>query len=431
VSPPSTFRNWAGDQACVPTSIVMPASVDEVVDVVTHAADGGETVKVVGSGHSFTAAALTAGTMIRLDALDRLVEADPASGMVRVEAGIPLHRLNTVLHRLGLALPNLGDIDRQTIAGAIATATHGTGAARFNISAQVVAAQVVTADGQIREVEDGDDLLATRVHLGALGAVTAVTLQCVPAFVLHRIDTPVPLDRVLADFDELADTNDHFEFFVFPGGDTALTIRRNHTDQPPAPRNRIAEFVAEDLVQNRLGNRLLQLTGAIPRLYPTASKVASRFLSEGEYIDHSHRVFASHRDIRFTEMEYAVPRAAGPAMVERVLAWLHDSRFPVAMPIEVRVVAGDDALLSPSHQRDSVYIAVHQYRGLPWQPYFQAVEAIAAEFGGRPHWGKRHHLDAATLRERYPRFDDFLAVRDRFDPNRVFANAYTRQVLGD
>lgn len=431
MSAPPSFRNWAGDQACVPAAIVTPTSADEVADVVGRAATHGETVKVVGSGHSFTAAALTAGTMIRLDAMDRLIEADPASGLVRVQAGIPLHRLSMVLHRLGLALPNLGDIDRQTIAGAIATATHGTGANRFNISAQVVAAQVVTADGQVREVTDGDDLLATRVHLGALGAVTAVTLQCVPAFVLHRVDAPRPLDDVLASFDALADGSDHFESFVFPGGRTALTIRRNQTDRAPQPRSRVAEFVAEDLLQNRLGNRLLQLTGAVPRLYPVASRVATRFLSEGEYIDHSHRVFASRRDIRFTEMEYAVPRPAGPEMVERVLAWLDDTQFPVAMPIEVRVVGGDDALLSPSHQRDSAYVAVHQYRGLPWQPYFQAVEAIAAEFGGRPHWGKRHHLHADALRQRYPRFDDFVAVRDRLDPDRVFANAYTRQVLGD
>jgi L-gulono-1,4-lactone dehydrogenase len=240
---------------------------------------------------------------------------------------------------------------------------------------------------------------------------------------------------VLADFDELADGNDHFEFFVFPGG-------RHGVDgpaQPNGPGSRslatvIAEFVAEDLVQNRLGNRLLQLTGAVPRLYPDGVEAGDPLpVGRRVHRPQSPCLFASHRDIRFTEMEYAVPRAAGPAMVEHVLAWLR--RHPVfrsPCPSRSRVVGGDDALLSPSHQRDSAYVAVHQYRGLPWQPYFHAVEAIAAEFGGRPALGqatphrRRHAASSVT-----PGSMTSWPCATGSTPDRVFANAYTRQVLGD
>lgn len=425
-----TWTNWAGDQACVPARVETPTSREHLAEVVARAAADGLRVKVPGSGHSFTAAALTGGVMVRTDRLDRVLEVDLDRHRVRVEAGIVLADLNVALDRHGLALPNLGDIDHQTLAGAIATATHGTGARLPNLAAQVVALELVTGDGTVHQLTGGDDLLAARVAIGALGAVTAVTLQCVPAFVLHRVDEPRPVDDVLADLDALADDNDHFEFFVFPGADTALTIRRNRTDQPPRPRGRVEEFVNERVLQNVLGDVLMKVTRARPALIPAFARLATRLLSEGEYVDRSFRVFASRRDIRFTEMEYAVPRADGPRVVRQVLDLLARQEHPTAFPVEVRVVRGDDALLSPTHARDSVYVAVHQYRGMAWQPLFTAVEAIMTDVGGRPHWGKRHQLTYEQLRPRYPRFDDFLAVRDRLDPDRVFANHYTETVLG-
>lgn len=422
------WSNWAGDQVCVPTEVVSPRSRDELAEAVAAATANGQRVKVPGSGHSFTAAAMTGGVMVRADHLTRVLDVDRDGQRVRVEAGIVLADLNRELDRVGLALPNLGDIDRQTIAGATATATHGTGAGLRNISAQVVAVELVSADGTVHEISGGDDLLAARVSIGALGAITALTLQCVPAFVLHRVDTPMPVDDVLADFDQLADDNDHFEFFVFPHADTALTIRRNRTETAPRPRGRVDEFVNEVVLQHHLGDLLLKATRARPSLIPHLSRVATRLLSEGEYVDRSFRVFASRRDIRFTEMEYAVPRDLGPDVVRRVLAVV--GQHPTAMPVEVRVVRGDEALLSPTHGRDSVYVAVHQYTGMPWQPLFTAVEEVMGDVDGRPHWGKRHQLDHTVLAERYPRFGDFLAVRDRLDPDRVFANAYTERVLG-
>ncbi len=396
------------------------------------AREAGQTVKVVGAGHSFTATALTDGVMMDVSKLQGVIEADRASGLVKVGAGSFLYDLNQDLYDLGLAMPNLGDIDHQTIAGAISTATHGTGIGLQNISAAIVGVEIVDGEGVLREITtDGDDLRAARVNVGALGALTSLTLQTVPAFKLHRQDVPMPLDEVLDGLATQLAANDHFEFFVFPYTSTALTVLRNRTDGPTNPRSAFDEKFNEDFIQNTLGDLLLKLARKQPKIIPTVAKMATRLLSEGEYTDWSHKVFASSRDIRFTEMEYAVPLEHGPAFCRRVLALIEEQNLPIAMPIECRMVAGDDALLSPVHGRDSFYLAVHMYTGMDWRPYFRAVEAIAGEYDGRPHWGKRHELDAATLRERYPRFDDFLAIRDAFDPDRRFANDYTRSVFGE
>lgn len=375
---------------------------------------------------------MTDGTMLRIEALDRILDADPASGLVKVEAGIRLRDLNDRLDELGLALENMGDIDTQTIAGAISTATHGTGAGLRNISAQVEAVELVLGDGSLRQLgrDSGSLLQAARVGVGALGALASVTLRCVPEFTLHRIDQPLPIDAVLADFHERAAANDHFEFFVFPYTETALTIRRNRTDRAPDPRNPVINYLNEVVLENRVSELLLQYARMRPSSIPRLARGAARLMSQGEQIDKSQRIFVNHRAIRFTEMEYAIPCEHGPAAIRRVLDMIAAERFKVPMPIECRVVAGDDALLSPSHERDTTYIAVHQYRGLEWRDYFGAVEEIMRSYGGRPHWGKRHFRTAETLRGAYPRWEDFAAARDELDPGRTFSNEYTDRVLG-
>jgi L-gulono-1,4-lactone dehydrogenase len=428
-----SWRNWAGDQVCTPAAIERPGSREELAEAVRSAAVAGQTIHVAGSGHSFTEAAMTEGVMIRLDALDRVLEIHPNSGRIKVEAGIALAQLNERLQEHGLAMENLGDIDRQTLAGAISTATHGTGARLPNISAQVEAIEIVTADGELRALTatgSPDDLLAARVGLGALGAIYSVTLRTVPAFTLHRVDTPRPLREVLNGFEALADRNDHFEFFVFPYTETALTIERNRSELPARPRSRIRAWASDVLVENTIGDLALRLTRRRPSLIPRFSAGAAKMMSQGERLDRSYRIFANERRIRFTEMEYALPRESGPEAVRRVLELIGRREIEVAMPIECRVVAGDDALLSPAHDRATAYVAVHQYRGMKWRPYFEAVEEIMNSYEGRPHWGKRHFQTHETLAERYPRWKDFAAVRDRLDPERTFRNEYTERVLG-
>jgi L-gulonolactone oxidase len=424
--------NWAGDQSCRPAEVVRPASRDELAAAVVAAAGEGRRVSVAGSGHSFTEAALTEGTMLRIEALRGVIDADPSSGLVEVGAGTVLAELNGELARLGLAMENLGDIDSQTIAGAISTGTHGTGAKLRNISSQVAAIELVLADGSVRKLDESEPDLwrAARVGVGALGAISAVTLRCVPAFTLDRVDTPEPREAVLDAFQERADANDHFELFTFPYADNALVLERNRTEAAPRPRGKAGAFL-NDIVLENWGLEALSATGrAFPRAIPSLARLAGWLASGGRTIDRSDRVFVNERRVRFTEMEYGVPREHGPEAVRRVVEWVRSNRYPVFFPIEVRVTAADDALLSPSHERDTAYIAVHQYKGMEWRPYFEAVEAIMNDYAGRPHWGKRHFQTAATLSQRYPAWTRFQAARDELDPGRVFSNEYAERVLG-
>lgn len=427
------WRNWAGDQSCAPVEIARPRGREELAEAVATAAAAGRGVSVAGSGHSFTEATLTGGTMIDVGALSGVIEADRSSGLVKVGAGMVLAALNEELHRLGLAMENLGDIDRQTIAGAISTGTHGTGAKLRNISSQVEGLEIVLGDGSVRELSAEHDaalLRAARVGVGALGAISTVTLRCVPAFTLHRIDAPCPREEVLDAFQQRADGNDHFELFTFPYADSALVLERNRTDAPPRPRGRAAAFLNDIVLENWALEAISAAGKLFPRAIPSFSRLAAWLASGSAATDRSDRIFANERRVRFTEMEYGVPREHGPEAARRVIEWVRANRYPVFFPIEMRVTAGDDALLSPSHERDTAYIAVHQYRGMEWRPYFAAVEAIMDSYGGRPHWGKRHFQTAATLAGRYPLWAEFQAARDELDPGRVFANEYAQRVLG-
>jgi L-gulono-1,4-lactone dehydrogenase len=426
------WRNWTGDQRCTPAEVVRPRNREELAAAVIAAAGAGRTVSVAGAGHSFTEAALTDGTMVDVAALNGVIDADADSGLVKVGAGTVLADLNEQLHGFGLAMENLGDIDRQTIAGTISTGTHGTGAKLRNISAQVEAIELVTADGRVRVLDGAEpDLLrAARVGIGALGAISAVTLRCVPAFTLLRTDTPQPRDEVLDSFDERAEANDHFELFTFPYADLALVLERNRVAGPPRARGRLAAYLNDIVLENWALEALSAAGRLAPKAIPRLSRLAATLASGGRTIDRSDRVFASERRVRFTEMEYGVPREHGPEAARRVIEWVRANRYPVFFPIEMRVAAGDDALLSPSHGRDTAYIAVHQYRGMEWRPYFEAVEEIMRDYGGRPHWGKRHFQTAETLAPLYPEWASFQVAREHLDPNRVFTNEYAMRVLG-
>jgi len=426
--------NWAGDQSCRPAEVLRPASRDELAEAVATAAGAGRKISVAGSGHSFTEAAMIdGGTLVRVEALKGVLDADRDSGLVKVGGGTVLADLNEELAALGLAMENLGDIDSQTIAGAISTGTHGTGARLRNISAQVEGMELVLADGSVRHLSAATDpelLRAARVGVGALGAIAAVTLRCVPAFTLDRVDTQRPREQVLDSFQTEADAHDHFELFTFPYSDRALVLERNRTDAPASPRGRVGTYLNDVVLENWALGALSATGRRFPNAIPSLARFAARVATGGRTVDRSDRVFANERRVRFTEMEYGVPREQGPEAVRRVIEWVRANRYPVFFPIEMRVAAGDDAMISPSHDRDTAYVAVHQYRGMEWRPYFEAVEAIMNEFGGRPHWGKRHFQTAATLAPRYPAWAEFQRARDELDPTRAFTNEYAARVLG-
>jgi L-gulono-1,4-lactone dehydrogenase len=431
-TPTPRWANWAGNQVCAPAAVDHPGSEDELAACVRRAAELDQRVKVVGSGHSFTGAALTDGRQIVLDRYDRLLSADRESGLVTVQAGITLARLNQELARSGLALPNLCDVQYQTISGATSTGTHGTGITLGNLSTQIRSMRLVTGDGSVLECspeQRPDVFSAARIGIGALGALSTLTLQCVPAFDLHAFEQPERVDGLLDDIDGHVEDNDHFEFYWVPHTGWALTKRNNRTDRPRSRRPRWREVYEDVVVANWAFGALCR----VGRMRPTAIPRLMRMLpSTGpvDYVDRSDRVFTSPRTVRFYEMEYAVPREAGPEALNRVRDYVARSGLHLSFPVEVRFVAGDDIPLSPAFGRDTCYIAVHVYRGMQFQQYFAAVESIMDDYGGRPHWGKLHFQTADTLAPRYPEWQQFQAVRAELDPDGRFANDYLDRVLG-
>ena len=422
------WSNWTGDQRCAPAAIVRPASEEELAAAVRDAVERGHAVRAAGSGHSFTDIACTDGVLIDLRALDSVVAVE--GPLVTVGAGITLRRLGEELAARGLALENQGDIDAQTLAGATATATHGTGVRFRNLSAGIAALRLVTAAGEALDVSGGDELLAARVSLGALGVVSRITVRCVPRFTLHRRDEPRPLGETLERLGEHVDGNDHFEFWAFPYTRTALTRTCRRSAAPPSPPPAWRRRLQEDAIENGLLELVCRAGRAVPRAVPRLNRLATAAMSASDVEDHSHRVYATLRRVRFNEQEYAIPREHARDAVERSLAVIERRRLPVGFPLEVRFAAADDALLSTAHGRETCYVAVHQYRGMEFETAFRAVEEVMDSYGGRPHWGKRHYQTAATLAGRYPGWERFHAVRARFDPGRAFANAYVRRCLG-
>jgi FAD/FMN-containing dehydrogenase len=452
------WRNWAGNQTAAPHHVLTPRSVDEVAAAVRFAADQGLAVRMAGSGHSFTPAAVTDGVLLLPGGLTRIRSVDAAAGLVTVEAGCPLRALNETLLTHGLALANLGDIQEQTVAGAIQTGTHGTGRDTGGIAAQVAGLELVLADGTVvtcsandsprggspgarapespgarapESTERPDLLSAAAVGLGALGILTAVTFRVVPAFLLEAREQPMRWDEVTRRLDELTTENEHFEFYWFPHTDNCLTKRNNTSPGPARPLDPARKWLDDEFLSNTVFGLANRLGHRVPAAIGPVNRLAARALGSRTYVDASHRVYTSPRRVRFKEQEYAVGREQLPAALAGLRELFRTRDWRISFPIEVRVSPADDLWLSTAHGRSSGYIACHVFHASPHQPYFRDVEAMLTELGGRPHWGKLHTRDGAYLSAVYPKFADFAALRDKLDPGRRFANAYTRQVLGD
>lgn len=434
------WQNWARTAHATPRRVAQPRDLGELVTVVRGAAQAGLHVRAVGGGHSFTPAAVTDGVQLNLDMIDALERVAPqpdGTTHVTVGAGIRLHALNTLLAQQGLAMRNLGDIDKQSIAGAVSTGTHGTGSRLGGLATQVVGARLVLADGDVVEVsrtQRPELFELARLGLGSVGVLASVTLEVVPAFRLEAREEPWPLDRVLEELegpDGLVDGNDHFEFYWFPHTRRALTKRNNRVpDDVVLPLHPVRSWIDDEL----LSNAVFALTNRIATLVPPATvginQLSSRALSARRYTAASAEVFVSPRRVRFREMEYAVPRERIADVLAEVDGWIESSGERLPFPVEVRFAAADDLWLSTAYGRPTAYLAVHQNAYLPYTRYFSAVERIAAQVGGRPHWGKLHWLDADQLAGVYPRFADAQRVRADADPDGTFSNAYLDQVLG-
>jgi L-gulonolactone oxidase len=428
-----SWTNWCGLATAHPAQEVSPASTEEVADAVVAARTNGLTVKMVGSGHSFTDIAVTEGLLLRPDRLSGITHIDRTTMQVTALAGTPLYQLNAQLSALGLALHNMGDIDLQTVAGAISTGTHGTGGLRASLSAQVSGLEMVVGNGTVVNcsAEDDPDLfLAARVGLGAFGVVTAVTLDVEPAFVLEAVEEPIAWQRFLDEFGSMVEDNHHAEGYWFPHTDRVLTKRNNRTIDEARPLRRIREYVDDELLSNTVFGLVNRLGNRLPGAIPTINKVSSRALSARTFSDASPAVFTSPRRVRFREMEYAVPRESGLAALTEVRALIERSGWRISFPVEIRQAPPDDSWLSTAYDRETIYLAFHVNAATDHTAYFTGVESILRAFDGRPHWGKLHTRTAEDLAPTYPRWADVLAVRNRVDPDRCFGNDYLTRVLG-
>jgi len=428
------WRNWAGNQQVRPMSWKIARSADDVRETVTEAIRDGRRVKAVGFGHSFTATAVAKDVLVDLRGLDRVgrVERiDESSGEVEVEGGVAIADLNEALALQGWALANLGDVAYQSISGAISTSTHGTGVRLTGIAGQVRGLSLIDGTGAEHRIQrsDGDLFRAAAVGLGSLGIITSVRLGVVPAFVLSAVETPMRLDAVLSNLDEHVAENDHFEFFWIPHTGWAITKRNNRTPDPASPIPRLREWWQKSFLENTAFGAVCRVGRAAPGLIP---RLATALPSSGRvaYSNASHKVFASARRVRFVEMEYAVPRAACTEAVVAVRKMIDEKGLRISFPVEVRFTAADDLFLSTANGRESAYIAVHMYKGTPFESYFREVEAIMRGLGGRPHWGKMHFMGAAELEPLYPGWNSFLGIRRGLDPQGLFVNDYLRRIFG-
>ncbi|MCO5970648.1 D-arabinono-1,4-lactone oxidase [Actinoallomurus soli] len=430
---PQTWRNWAGNQRATPRRVVTPRSAADVAAAVQAAAGAGLTVRMTGTGHSFTDAAATEGLLLRPEGLTELRSVDTATGLVTAEAGMPLTVFNEQLALHGLALANMGDIQEQTLAGATQTATHGTGRDAAGLVSQIAGLELVLADGGLVTCsrEERPELFhAARAGLGALGIVTAITWQAVPAFLLQAREEPMRWDDVLEGLEEFAAGNEHFEFYWFPHTDGCLTKRNNRVPGPAEPLGRFRHWLDDEFLSNSVFEVANRVARRLPAAIPTINGVSARALGARTYTDVSHKVFTSPRRVRFKEQEYAIPREELAGALREIRALIERRGWRISFPIEVRLLPPEDAWLSMAYGRDSAFIAIHVYHATPHEEYFRGVEEILTPLGGRPHWGKLHTRDASYLEGAYPRFGDFLALRDRLDPERRFANRYLTQVLG-
>jgi len=431
--PGAVWRNWGRSERSHPEFVARPTSVDEVTAAVNFSRDNGLTLKAWGAGHSFTSIAATEGLHLDVGAINGVRSVD--GSLVTFGAGTALHQLPALLEPLGLALANMGDIDRQTIAGAISTGTHGTGLGFGGIATQVRGVTLVTAAGavlRINATENPELLPAVALGLGALGVLVDVTVECVPTFLLHAVERPEPAATVLAEWMQRSVETDHFEFFVWPHTSTALTKSNTRLpgDARCEPLPRFSRWFDDNVMANSVFRAICATGTAAPAVIPAINRLVVKLSGNREFTDISSTVFVTDRTVRFREMEYGLPLEAVPDAVRAIQTLIADRGWKVSFPIEVRSAAADSLLLSTAFERATGYVAVHRYWREDPAEYFREVEAIMIAHGGRPHWGKLHNRHAESLAGAYPGFNEFLAVRDRLDPGRVFANDYLRQVLG-
>ncbi|QDG53529.1 FAD-binding protein [Persicimonas caeni] len=427
------FCNWAGNQTCRPAGIHMPSSEAEFVELVRLVRARGQTLRVVGAGHSWSGIACTDGHLVSLDRMAEVLELDADAGTVTVEAGVRLHALVDYLLERGMALPNLGSVAEQSVAGVISTGTHGTGVGIGNLSSMVESLRLVTGTGDIVEVDRESDpalFAAARVGLGSLGIITAVTMRCVPAFNLYERSWTLRFDEALCQMQSLVDRHDHIKFWWLPHTGRIQVFAADRTPREPT-RVKLMHRIDDSGLLKPVFAGVLGLGGRYPEMIPALNwLVAATYFADYELVDRSHRVFNLPMPPSHLEAEFGFAREDAESALEQMRALIEWDQIRVNFITEVRFVAADDIWLSPAYGRESCQLGAYIGETPQWRSYFEGVEQIAWRMGARPHWGKTFFAGAEQMREVFPHFDDFLEVRERIDPDRVFSNAFTRRVLG-
>ncbi len=428
------FVNWGRNVTAHPARWHLPTSEEEVAALVEHARNGGRRLRVVGTGHSFSRIAAPDDEAVSLAALDAAPDIDRERGVVTVSGGTTLAALSRALLDAGLALPIVGSIQAQTVAGAIATGTHGSSLRHGNLPGLVTALRLVTGTGDVLSVEGGDDLLdATRVHLGALGVVTRVTLRVRPAGHLHQAVEQVPVESVPDALPEIADSAEYVKVWWLPHAPTAQIVRytatTSATTRRPSPRTQ--RWIDERVMHRFVFPGVVALQRRRPGITaPLNARLSRVYLGAASQVGPAGLMLNTPMPMRHHETEAALPLSRAGAALRQVLDLFHHGRPAVTFPLEIRFVRGDDIWMSPAHGADTCQVGAYTTEGPDRAAYFEGFWRVMRSFGARPHWGKEMDHDAAELRPLYPAFDRFLAVRDDLDPQRVFGGAFHDRVLG-
>lgn len=423
------FLNWGRNVSFSPVKKELPNNEEELCALVKNAYDQGRKIRCVGTGHSFTPICHTNDILVSLDNMQGLVNVE--GERATVWAGTKLKALGVILHQQGLAQVNLGDIDVQSIAGAISTGTHGTGVTLGSVATQIVGFRMVNGKGEVvvaNEKENTDLLKGGIVSIGMMGIITQVTVQCCKKYTLQLDWYPQSLNKVLADLENMVTDNRNFEFFSFPHTQQVMVKTMNLTEEKPRKKSWFHHF-NELVMENYAFSFVMNIARWFPSLKKSVARLIASFVSTGQDVMQSHETFASIRDVRFVEMEYNVPYEHFSAALQEVLAMISDDDMNVIFPIECRFVAGDDLWMAPTYGRKSAYIAVHQLTGMPYEEYFEKCEKIFAKYQGRPHWGKCHNLTLDDVKRLYPKYDDFMKLRASMDPKQVFVNEYLSKYI--
>jgi FAD-linked oxidoreductase len=418
----NTWKNWSGYQQSAPQHILKPNSIEDLQQIVQQH----HKIRVVGAGHSFSAVAKTDDVLISLDGLQGLASYSAEKNQSTLWAGTRLYQLDDVLTPINQALINQGDIDQQSLAGAISTGTHGTGAGLPCLSALVEGFELMTAEGErltCNREENHDIFQLGRVALGSLGILTQITMQNRPRYTLKEQLRLCAFDDIKKNLDTWKNQHRHIEFFGFLYSDQVMLKTLDETDAEIAPRQ--AEFPSEDAILTLC----CELTRHLPALNPYLQKLLKVFVKPTTYVDWSNRIFPTPRNTRFNEMEYQLPVEQGMACLEEMLWTLRQHKAPIFFPFEFRYVKADDIALSPFYQRDAISISAHQYHKQDCWQIFNLLEPIFQKYQGRPHWGKLHSMTQQQLCELYPKWDDFMQLRQQLDPQQKWLSPYMQRLL--